>query len=281
MEKLTLLKKTQTMPAITMAQDEIPVSPLIRRLQTLAQTYTPCVLEDIGDAALMDRTDTKFVLPLNLGLQILAQMQNDYQTLEIDGLRLQPYNTLYFDTPDYYFYREHLRRRAERFKLRVRTYLANDLTFLEVKQHTNKGRTVKERVQIDNYWPVMDAEALGWAVERLPSSAWPLKPVLNNRFYRFLLVNPDQAERITLDFELQFRNQTHNTEIGPLVVVEVKRESTHQKSVFINQLHLAHQRPSSFSKYCIGLALLNPELKRNQIKPKLLQLQKLQNMRYA
>ena len=144
-----------------------------------------------------------------------------------------------------------------------------------------QGRTVKERIQLDSFWSMLDAEALGWAVERLPAAAWPLEPVLNNSFYRMLLINPDQAERITLDFDLQFSDRAAKVGFGPVVVAEVKRKSSHANSVFINWLHSAHQRPSSFSKYCLGLALLNPELKRNRIKPNLLQLQKMQSMRYA
>ena len=72
-----------------------------------------------------------------------------------------------------------------------------------------------------------------------------------------------------------------NMDAGPLVVAEVKRKSCHEESVFINWLHSAHQRPSSFSKYCLGLALLNPDLKRNRIKPNLLNLQKMQGVRYV
>ena len=279
--ELTMLKADQTTPASMASQNQMPASPVLSKLLTLVQLYKPCRLQDLGETALMDRTDTKFVLPLNLGLQALTEMRTHYEVLEIDGQRLQPYNTLYFDTPDYYFYHEHLRCRTDRFKLRVRTYLVNELTFLEIKQRTNKGRTVKERIQLDSFWPVLDAEALGWAVERLPAAAWPLEPVLNNSFYRMLLINPDQAERITLDFDLQFSDRARKVGFGPVMVAEVKRKSNHENSVFIDWLHTAHQRPSSFSKYCLGLALLNPELKRNRIKPNLLQLQKMQAMRCA
>ena len=279
--ELTMLKTNQSIPASMAGQNQTPARPTLPRLQNLAQSYEPCWLENLGETALMDRTDTKYVLSLNLGLQVLTEMQAFYQALEIDGQRLQPYNTLYFDTPDYYFYHEHLRCRTDRYKLRVRTYLINDLSFLEVKQRTNKGRTVKERIQLDDFWPMLDAEAVSWAVERLPGAAWPLEPVLNNSFYRMLLVNPDQAERITLDFNLRFSDRVRRVDFGPVVIAEVKRKSSHEDSVFINWLHAAHQRPSSFSKYCLGLALLNPELKRNRLKPNLLQLQKLQGMRYA
>jgi len=279
--ELTMLKTNQASPASMASQNQMPASPALRKLQTLAQSYKPCWLQDLGETALMDRTDTKFVLPLNLGLQALTEMRAHYEVLEIDGQRLQPYNTLYFDTPDYYFYHEHLRCRTDRFKLRMRTYLVNDLTFLEVKQRTSKGRTVKERIQLDSFWSVLDADALGWAVDRLPAAAWPLEPVLNNSFYRMLLINPDQAERITLDFDLQFSDRAAKVGFGPVVVAEVKRKSSHESSAFINWLHTAHQRPSSFSKYCLGLAMLNPELKRNRIKPNLLQLQKMQSMRCA
>jgi len=279
--ELTMLKTHTSTPAVSAEQDQRTSDTLHARLQNLAHGYKPCVLEDLGETTLMDRTDTKFVLPLKLGLQALTAMQNHYEVLEIDDQRLQPYNTLYFDTPAYYFYYAHLRSCTDRYKLRVRTYLVNDLTFLEIKRRTNKGRTVKERIQIDNFWPVLDSDAISWAVERLPGAAWPLEPVLNNRFYRLLLVNPDQAERITLDFGLQFSDRVHKKDLGPVVVAEVKRKSNHAESLFINWLHAAHQRPSSFSKYCLGMALLHPELKTNRIKPNLLQLQKMQGMRYA
>jgi len=273
--------KTHNHSLASLRLDEEPTDTIIERLDSLAKTFDPCWLEDLGETALMDRTDTKYVFPAEFVLQVLDNMQPNYQILEIDGQRLQPYNTLYYDTPDYYFYREHMRNREERFKLRIRSYLVNNLTFLEIKQRTKKGRTVKERVQIDSFWPILEPEAVGWAVERLPEAAWPLEPVLNNKFYRVLLINPDQAERITLDFELQFNNRKQSVNPGRLVVAEVKRKSIHEDSVFINWLHSAHQRPSSFSKYCLGLALLNPELKRNRIKPNLLQLQKMQAMRCA
>ena len=276
--ELTMLNIKTTIPAIKLGQDPTTPTYLTHKLQKLALAYEPCFLEDLGETSLMNRTDTKFVLPLKLGIRALSEMQAHYQVLSIDSQRLQPYNTLYFDTPDYYFYHQHQRSRATRFKLRVRTYLANDLKYLEIKQRTSKGRTVKERVQLDNLWPMLDGEAISWAVQRLPGAAWPLEPVLNNSFYRLLLVNPEQAERITLDFELQFSNSALNLDLGPVVVAEVKRKSSRQESVFINWLHGVHQRPSSFSKYCVGLALLHPDLKRNQFKPKLLQLQK---MRYA
>jgi len=279
--ELTMFNTNKTISATSCQQDPQAPNALVKRLEDLVRTYKPCLLEHLGETALMNRTDTKFVLPLDLGMRILTEMRAHYQVLEISGKRLQPYNTLYFDTPDYYFYREHLRCRAERFKLRVRTYMVNDLTFLEVKQHTNKGRTVKERIQLDSLWPVLDPEALGWAVERLPEAAWPLEPVLNNQFYRLLLINPGKAERITLDFDLKFIGQCRKVNAGPLVVAEVKRKSCHEESVFINWLHSAHQHPSSFSKYCLGLALLNPDLKRNRLKPNLLQLQKMQGMRHA
>jgi hypothetical protein len=281
MMNLTIFNTEKTFNVPLEAQEQPISSPLLQNLTSLAQKYHPCSLKNLGEKALMNRTDTKFVLPLNLGLQVLTEMQHHYQVLEIDGQRLQPYNTLYFDTPDFFFYREHLRSHANRFKLRLRTYLVNDVSFLEIKQHNNKGRTVKERIQLDSFRPVLDPEAFGWAVERLPEAAWPLAPVLNNRFYRMLLVNPDQAERITLDFDLQFNDYHHKVDAGPLVIAEVKRKSCHEESVFINWLHSAHQRSSSFSKYCLGLALLNPGLKRNRIKPNLLQLQKMQQVRYA
>lgn len=263
------------------SQDLVKTNFLYKKLGSIASIYKPCSLGDLGETALMDRTDTKYVLPLELGLQALKELNPHYQMLEIEGKRLQPYNTLYFDTPELFFYRQHLRNQAVRFKLRIRSYLVNGLTFLEIKQRTNKGRTVKERIQIDSGSLMLDPEAMGWAVDRLPAQAWPLVPMLSNQFCRTLLVNPVKAERITLDFNLEFKGKGEEVGVGPLVVAEVKRRSIREDSEFIHWLHTAHQRPSSLSKYCLGLVLLNPEIKSNKFKPSLLRLQKMQKMRFA
>ena len=48
--------------------------------------------------ALMNRVDTKFVVSFNDLPLILDELRADYKMLEIDGLRIHPYKTSYFDT---------------------------------------------------------------------------------------------------------------------------------------------------------------------------------------
>ena len=64
---------------------------------------------------------------------------------EIDGQRLTAYDTLYYDTLDLQMYLRHHDRQLRRQKIRVRTYVDSQLTFLEVKNKSNKGRTLQAR----------------------------------------------------------------------------------------------------------------------------------------
>ncbi len=56
---------------------------------------------------LMDRTDSKFVLPIGRLSVLLAGTSTDYRVLEIAGKRLMTYKTLYYDTPDLQLYHRH------------------------------------------------------------------------------------------------------------------------------------------------------------------------------
>ena len=57
-------------------------------------------LAQMDAVALLDRTDTKYVLHTSQLYTALAALSTDYQVLEIDSVRLHPYRTLYFDTAD-------------------------------------------------------------------------------------------------------------------------------------------------------------------------------------
>ena len=74
-------------------------------------------------------------------------LSNHYQVLEINNMRILPYSTTYLDTSDYLFYYQHVRGEFERYKLRYRKYEATNESFLEIKKKTNKGRTIKWRIE--------------------------------------------------------------------------------------------------------------------------------------
>lgn len=112
-------------------------------MERLLKDYTPISLSEMNSVSLMNRTDIKFVTTAPVARQLLAQLRNDYFVQEIDGQRVAPYYTVYFDTDNNAMYLQHVTGHATRQKLRIRSYIQSHLNFLEVKTKDNHGRTHK------------------------------------------------------------------------------------------------------------------------------------------
>ena len=116
-------------------------------VQGLAARFAPISLAEMGHAALLKRADTKFVMSTQQLCHVLAGLSAHYRILDIDGMRLHHYLTLYFDTADFALYRRHHNGALNRYKVRYRKYVDSDLCFLEVKLKDNKRQTVKSRMR--------------------------------------------------------------------------------------------------------------------------------------
>ena len=237
----------------------------------------PISLAEMESVKLMNRIDTKFVVPACLLPEMLRLAQADYYIQEIDGQRFAAYDTLYYDTPDMQMYIRHHDRQLRRQKIRVRTYIDSDLTFLEVKNKNNKGRTKKKRIVVQtNDLQDIDAGRREWLAGKAWYDVATLQPQLHTRFERITLVNRAKTERLTIDTALRWENvQTGQTAaLGDAVVVELKRDGN-QPSGMLDILRSLRIKPLSMSKYCIGVALTNPTVKNNRFRPKLRKIQKL------
>lgn len=240
---------------------------------------TPISLAEMESVKLMNRIDTKFVVPARLLPEMLRLATPGYYIQEIDGQRLAAYDTLYYDTPDLQMYIRHHDRQLRRQKIRIRTYLDSGLTFLEVKNKNNKGRTKKKRIAVQtNDLQHIDTEQREWLTGMSWYDVATLQPQLHTRFERITLVNRAKTERLTIDTLLRWENvQTGQTAaIGDAVVVELKRDGN-QPSGMLNILRAMRVKPLKISKYCIGIALTNPTVKNNRFRPKLRKLQKITN----
>lgn len=246
-------------------------------LQEILSDYKSVSLEQMGKVKLLNRVDTKFVTTMQGLEQLLQLARGAYFIQEIEGKKLMPYTTLYFDTDDCDMYSRHQRGCKTRQKIRVRRYENSDVFFLEVKRKNNRGRTDKKRMQIAERVP-----ELANYTEFLTAKSWygrhRLTPQLSNAFRRITLVNNAMTERLTIDLDLQFHNEVtgEDYDMGPIVVVEVKRDGlTHSPILeILKQLRI---KQSGFSKYCIGMALTNPGLKKNRFKERLHYVEKLKN----
>ena len=70
---------------------------VVPQVPAVVEQYAPISLSEMASVALLNRTDTKFVMAAETLLAGLSQLQNDYRVLEIEGVRLHNYRTLYFD----------------------------------------------------------------------------------------------------------------------------------------------------------------------------------------
>ena len=250
------------------------------KILELIKKLPPISLEEMSGIKLMNRTDTKFVATEAQLSSFLAAVNGQYYVQQINGRRISSYHTIYFDTADFLMYTMHHKGRARREKIRVRTYLDSDDTFLEVKNKNNHGRTKKKRIEVNSAYSLNEEREN--VVPFLAKHAWytleEIAPVTENRFSRITLVNFGKTERLTIDFGLYFHNLNSNEENGlnHVVIIELKRDG----NVFSPALAVIRDlriKRSGFSKYCIGSILTNKDLKYNNFKDRLRYIQRLEN----
>jgi len=244
-------------------------------LSSLIDGFTPISLKEMDSRALLDRIDTKYVMNSRQAMQTLGILQADYSILSIQGQRLNHYRTLYFDTPGFDLYNLHVNGQAERFKVRCREYVDTCTSFLEVKHRTRKDRTIKQRIATAQPLLWLTDQAESWLKSLVPVDSSTLEPKLLNAFTRITLVNKSLCERVTIDFALAFKRGRHTIQMGDLVIAEVKMDDAHYSSPFTEAMRDQKIRPDGFSKYCIGVSLLYDRVKKNSLKPRLIQLEKM------
>ncbi len=237
----------------------------------------PISLDEMSGIKLMNRTDTKFVTNKQKLVELLELAQGEYYVQQIEGSRIANYRTVYWDTPWHRFFLEHHNGRAPRQKIRVRTYLDSDLTFLEVKTKNNHGRTKKKRITVASQELQSLVEAGGdeFVCKLTGITTADIIPTVQNQFQRITLVNKGKTERLTIDFNVAFHNYETDSdaETGNLVIIELKRDGN-VFSPILDKLRTLRIKPSGFSKYCIGSVITNNALKHNIFKKKMIRIRK-------
>lgn len=250
-----------------------------KELDEILNSFSPIQLEEMGKVKLMNRIDTKHIAPVRLLIPLLERMQAEYFVQEIEGKRIARYHTLYMDTEDTNMYIEHHNRRKVRQKIRVRDYQESDLSFFEIKNKNNKGRTKKKRVKLENTDYFHNEKVMELMDQYAKYSPESLMPQLENFFQRITLVNKDRTERLTIDMNLKFHNlQTDawSDLLSKVIIIELKQDGncrSHAKDI-LSELRI---HPNKISKYCIGSVLTNPNLKNNRFKRKLTLINKISN----
>jgi len=166
-------------------------------------------LDRIAAVRLMNRVDTKYLVDERRCMELLERAADQYYVQIIDDYRACRYATLYYDTPQWDMYHLHHNRRLTRQKIRTRTYVETGVTYLEVKNKSNKGRTHKRRMALDRSLfaaAATDTAAADFLRREARYAPEALSPSLATRFVRVTLVNHAMTERLTIDFDLHFDN---------------------------------------------------------------------------
>ena len=249
------------------------------QIKKLLDTFVPLELKDIDKFRLMNRIDTKYLIPLNKVPELIAGMNGEYRILEINNKRSFTYTTTYLDSSDYLFFNEHITGRHIRNKVRYRKYETTGITYLEVKKKINNSRTVKWRIKNESQAGAEpDEESCRFINNLAQIDPLCLRPVLQNRFERITLVGTTVHERITIDHNLSFFDSSgKHTEIKRIAIIEHKKEHFTKYSP-LNQIlrdHFIHS--SGFSKYCYGLAMTKDIPRSKMLNPKIITIKKLEN----
>lgn len=232
-------------------------------------------LEQLKEYSLMRRFDTKYLVPEAELLPILSSIASTYSVLEVNGVRLNPYQTTYYDTSDFLFFRQHHNGVRNRCKVRTRTYLSTEASFLEIKQRQDNNQTKKTRIQIETQNHGQETRNNKFIGAHCPVAEDQLEAKLNNHFLRFTLVNPESIERVTVDLGLTLFNEQDLVFLPGVAVVEVKQAKLHDNTPLVAKLREAHLHPQGFSKYCVGISMLETQVKHNRFKKHLIQLNRM------
>lgn len=239
-------------------------------MREVTAQFSAISLSDLNHrAALQTRADNKYFLPWSTFVAFAEVLQQSYVMLEIDGQRSFTYDTQYFDTEELTSYWAHVQGRRKRFKIRSRRYVDSGLCVFEIKLKGGRGQTIKYKM------PYAEAErnqvtpeAASFLQDRLYASygqmfTQSLAPTLRTHYQRITLTCLTSMERITCDFNLAFAVDSHwQGQMAPdHVLVETKSERGRGEADQI--LWNMGVRPATGSKYCLGLSLVQPQLRSN------------------
>ena len=253
----------------------------IEKLDTsLAQVITgfdPVDLSGLDKVSLLNRQDTKYVIPFAIFPEILEALQNDYLMLDIKGHRHMTYQSLYYDTPDQKMYLLHHNGKLNRVKIRYRKYVETDTCFFEIKLKNNKSRTIKQRIKVSDIQESPDPDCCALIKSHTPFEPENVQPSIWINFKRLTLAQKDFKERLTFDTGLSFEWNNKEKALSQVVIAEIKQERFTTHSPFVQLMRDRTIVPMRISKYCTGMVLLYDGIKYNRFKPKLRTLNKMQH----
>jgi hypothetical protein len=239
---------------------------MVRRLNL--DVPEPVDLQELVDnAALMDRTDRKYIAPVHVVRELVSSLGDTHRVLSIDGRRYTTYRTVYFDTDDFASVRAHIQRRRQRWKVRSRLYVEDQLSRVEVKTKDNRGNTNKVMgvSHPDHYGTLAgeDRDFVEYHLAEFPETdVHDLGPSAEVRYTRATLSDTMAGTRVTLDWGLSMHLEHGEVWLDDqFVMVETKGPVALSRAD--KTLLGLGVRPRGFSKYVSAASTMYDDLPSN------------------
>lgn len=218
-------------------------------LSAITNTFAFADTDLLAQRELQKRVDQKYILPISKIDSLLEILRNEFAIIPISSHNVAEYQTQYFDTKEYSFFRNHLRGKRPRYKIRLRRYPDRNLCMLECKKK-NVALTVKTSIEV----PYDTSTLLNHHsfFNELPYKSESLQTSLLNTFHRITLLHKTLEERLTIDFNIEFATPNRNISVDNCIIVERKRPPVSTASSVPYLLRCVRAYPLSISKYCIG-----------------------------
>ena len=218
---------------------------------------------DLGTDPLVGlRHDVKTVLDASRLSRLIGRVPDGWQLVTAGGSTVQPYHSIYFDTPDLRLFRDHRQGRLRRFKVRTRRY-SDGTVMLEVKMK-GPGRLTRKIRRRHAEHGLITSDDITWVsehLERMIGHAAPelLEPAAWTRYERTVLRAPDGTERLTVDRSLTSGCGAEPTSVASADAIIVELKSLAPRSVLLPALHTIGARPLRLSKYAVAIQHIHDE----------------------
>ena len=231
--------------------------------------FSPVTLPEVMQrAAQLTRVDRKYVIPVPVAQAVVNELRDTHRLLVIDGRPSTTYRSTYFDTPDLETARAHVQGRRRRWKARSRLYVEEELGRLEVKLKDTRGTTAKSVIDQDPaYYGTLRQSDKDFIDEvlrahSLPAKATTLQPTAEVTYHRVTLADLEQSTRVTLDWDVTSEMGGNQVWVDhDFLLLETKGGP---RPGLADRVLAEHRmRPSSFSKYVAGVALLRDDVHAN------------------
>jgi hypothetical protein len=104
-----------------------------------------------------------------------------------------------------------------------------------------------------------------------------LAKVLDVSYRRITLISKSMQEKITIDFDLKYKQDSKANTVQKLVIAEVKQSRYTRRSPFVSVLRSYNVKQVSLSKYALGVTMLSLCEKDNAYRHKVKLVEKITN----